>query len=167
MNALAIALFSPYRQYVRRTRARTSRLWGAVIILASAVLFISFFLTANDNYKMWVYKLQYISVLIVYMLYKNNFLENDIIYFYNLKLTKIEVMFTWNYRSKITTHAQFTVLMEFMEQHEDLANGRLNCSSARVTGDALWQELSEQLNSIGPPVRSNEGWKKVCIIIIL
>ena len=56
-------------------------------------------------------------------------------------------------------------MLNFMEEHIDLANGRLSCANGKATSDSLWKDLVNLLNSMGIPNRDVEGWKKVMFSI--
>ncbi|XP_058974912.1 uncharacterized protein LOC131801007 [Musca domestica] len=53
---------------------------------------------------------------------------------------------------------QNAIILEFMEKYPDLAKGFTKCDKPKV--DALWQQLSESLNSAGPSQNDVNGWKK-------
>lgn len=55
-----------------------------------------------------------------------------------------------------------TVLLDFMENHPDLATGRLSVTNAKEKFRELWMELSNILNSLGYGTRTVEKWQKVC-----
>lgn len=57
-------------------------------------------------------------------------------------------------------------LLVFMLEHADFARGRIRNDCGNVTGQRLWIDLVEELNSKGPPIRSLEAWKKVNIYYI-
>jgi hypothetical protein len=54
------------------------------------------------------------------------------------------------------------VLVTFMENHSDLAVGRLNVPSARDTHKKLWERLTMELNALGIGERKTDKWQKVC-----
>ncbi|XP_036342958.1 uncharacterized protein LOC118752213 [Rhagoletis pomonella] len=54
---------------------------------------------------------------------------------------------------------QNSIIVEFMENNPDIAKGYTKRDKALV--NALWQELSNSLNSAGPPQKDANGWKKV------
>ncbi|XP_037814485.1 uncharacterized protein LOC119605442 [Lucilia sericata] len=60
-----------------------------------------------------------------------------------------------------TQQRQFEILVDFMEQHSDLAEGQLQCGNAKQRANNLWTKLADDLNCNGPPVRDVAGWKKV------
>lgn len=45
-----------------------------------------------------------------------------------------------------------------MENHRDLARGYTK--GDKVVVESLWSELTEQLNSSGPPCKDTKEWKK-------
>ncbi|XP_036320393.1 uncharacterized protein LOC118734818 [Rhagoletis pomonella] len=53
---------------------------------------------------------------------------------------------------------QNSIIVEFMENNPDIAKGYTKRDKALV--NALWQELSNSLNSAGPPQKDANGWKK-------
>ena len=50
------------------------------------------------------------------------------------------------------------MIIEVMEMNPQLAKGFLK--SDRLEGEKLWQTISGDLNSIGPPKKDCCGWKK-------
>lgn len=52
-------------------------------------------------------------------------------------------------------------MVEFMEVNRDLATNKLVSSQYKSKSNALWNDLTIQLNAEGPPVRDLEVWKKV------
>ena len=55
-----------------------------------------------------------------------------------------------------------------MCQHNELAKGYMKNADARRRSAEIWSKISEELNAEGPPIRDNEGWKKVtkCLFYI-
>lgn len=45
-----------------------------------------------------------------------------------------------------------------MECHQDIARGYVK--GDRVVAETFWAELTEKLNSSGPPTKDCNGWKK-------
>lgn len=41
------------------------------------------------------------------------------------------------------------IILQFIENHPDLAIGRVNGPNAKQSQKILWQQLAEQLNSLG------------------
>ncbi|XP_054089445.1 uncharacterized protein LOC128922543 [Zeugodacus cucurbitae] len=62
-------------------------------------------------------------------------------------------------RQKHTNKTQFEVLVNEMKLHPDIAKG----FSQRAPGDlnSFWEEISNKLNALGPPIKDRTGWKKV------
>ncbi|XP_073825386.1 uncharacterized protein [Musca autumnalis] len=64
-------------------------------------------------------------------------------------------------RTKYTTAKQFEEMMKILQQHPNLARGRCSCGYYKMSVKEEWNRIGKQLNAIGPPVRSGEGWYKV------
>lgn len=64
-------------------------------------------------------------------------------------------------RALKTNDQQFEAMTEYMEQHPMFAAGRLKVSDGRTTMEKMWQNLSDKLNALGPPIKPPEKWKKV------
>ncbi|CAG9793332.1 unnamed protein product [Diatraea saccharalis] len=60
---------------------------------------------------------------------------------------------------KSTTVPQLEALLEFMEEHRDLALGLMRSKEARVLAARLWRECAELLNPLGP-ARTGKEWAK-------
>lgn len=60
-----------------------------------------------------------------------------------------------------TNGAQFEALVSFMEKNEGIAKNFLNAPQFKETTQHLWSEITEKLNSMGPPERTVDSWKKV------
>lgn len=60
-----------------------------------------------------------------------------------------------------TKLSQFEILVQFMEDHPQLAKGQMKALNAKTAANNLWKRLAENLNNEGPPVREVVGWKKV------
>ncbi|XP_047041992.1 uncharacterized protein LOC124646022 [Helicoverpa zea] len=58
------------------------------------------------------------------------------------------------------TAAQVTALMDFMQEHSDVAKGLLNSGLEREDLEAQWQDLTATLNSMGGAVKSVDKWKQ-------
>lgn len=56
------------------------------------------------------------------------------------------------------------MIADFMEEHIELARGRLSCANARDEFKRLWAELTNSLNSLGYGTRNTEKWQRVSII---
>ncbi|XP_065355316.1 uncharacterized protein LOC135949807 [Calliphora vicina] len=54
---------------------------------------------------------------------------------------------------------QEDALIQFMENHSDIARGFTKCNKLDV--ENLWIDLTTNLNSFGPPIHDTNGWKKV------
>ena len=49
-----------------------------------------------------------------------------------------------------------------MEEHPNLAKNIIpNCEQGKATAIRLWEDLSNKLNSEGPPVKTPKLWRKV------
>lgn len=57
--------------------------------------------------------------------------------------------------------AQLEVLINFMENHQELAKGKFNGPSGRDIHKKLWAQLANNLNSLGYGEKSIEKWQKV------
>lgn len=53
-----------------------------------------------------------------------------------------------------------------MEQHPAFAAGNIKTADGKGAMDKLWCALSNQLNSIGPPTKSVDKWKKVSVMLL-
>lgn len=51
--------------------------------------------------------------------------------------------------------------MDFLKKNKGLARGMLNAPEHRAKSAELWEEIKTKLNSLGPPIKTREGWKKV------
>ncbi|XP_073841752.1 uncharacterized protein [Musca autumnalis] len=56
---------------------------------------------------------------------------------------------------------QEDLLINFMEKHPNLAKGFAKGDRTEI--ENLWQTLAENLNSVGPPIKETEAWKKAWI----
>lgn len=59
-------------------------------------------------------------------------------------------------RSSKTTPLQYQKLQEFMQTHMDFTRGKADDSQILA-----WEELSAELNQIGPPFHSSIDWRRV------
>ena len=67
-------------------------------------------------------------------------------------------------RSKKTTQRQYELMINFIENHPKMINGKLTPSFTAQHRDNLWKELSNLLNSDGiGPEKPPEKWRKVSI----
>ncbi|KNC32770.1 hypothetical protein FF38_10751 [Lucilia cuprina] len=64
---------------------------------------------------------------------------------------------------KITTKHQFDLLVQQMELYPRIARGVRGFGDTKATVDETWKEISEKLNSCGPPMRTPEEWQRVWI----
>ncbi|XP_058832484.1 uncharacterized protein LOC131690598 [Topomyia yanbarensis] len=67
-------------------------------------------------------------------------------------------------RLKVTNRKQFECLVAHMEKNPAIAKGQkyaeaASCSKAKY--NEVWNRLSMELNSLGPPMRSLMEWQKV------
>ncbi|XP_055381861.1 uncharacterized protein LOC129612339 [Condylostylus longicornis] len=65
---------------------------------------------------------------------------------------------------KVTTRKQFEELGNFMTENAFIAKGLKfaeNSCISKCEFDAKWNQLTEKLNSLGPPIRNTAGWQKV------
>ncbi|XP_041764640.1 uncharacterized protein LOC121589631 [Anopheles merus] len=58
-------------------------------------------------------------------------------------------------KRKTTNKSQFERLISLIEQNSDVVGDRSKGSTA------FWEEVSNQLNLLGPPMKDGSGWKKV------
>lgn len=63
---------------------------------------------------------------------------------------------------KHVTSCQVKALLDFMKMHPSIAKGT-NAGLEREDVDALWHDLTDNLNSMGGPIKSVDKWKKVYI----
>lgn len=66
-------------------------------------------------------------------------------------------------RRRCTTVRQMELMVQFLEQHRDLALGRVRSKEARQVAARLWNECATNLNVEGP-ARTGKEWSKVRII---
>lgn len=59
-------------------------------------------------------------------------------------------------RSSKTTPLQYQKLCMFMQENPDFTKGKADANQLLV-----WEELCVELNALGPPNRSNIGWRRV------
>jgi Myb/SANT-like DNA-binding domain len=59
------------------------------------------------------------------------------------------------------TKEHHKIIVEFMENHPDLARNKLSGAAGRDMSRILWDRLAEKLNSCGHLIKSSDGWKKV------
>ncbi|XP_055910685.1 uncharacterized protein LOC129945048 [Eupeodes corollae] len=63
--------------------------------------------------------------------------------------------------NKHTSTKQFATLVEFLKENSGIAKGILNAPKYKAKTRELWDEITVVLNSLGPPVKTSDGWKKV------
>lgn len=61
---------------------------------------------------------------------------------------------------KHVTSAQVTAMVEFMQEHSDVATGFVSSGLEKKGLEAQWHELTDTLNSMGGAVKSIDQWKK-------
>lgn len=62
--------------------------------------------------------------------------------------------------SKITID-QKQLLVEFIEENFKFLCGKFSSSQGKNAKEKKWQEITVELNKIGPPTKEIEKWKKV------
>lgn len=67
---------------------------------------------------------------------------------------------------KITSN-QKQCLVDFMEENYILLFGKFSGAKGKEIKTAKWNEITTKLNALGPPKRSAEKWKKVCITVCI
>lgn len=70
----------------------------------------------------------------------------------------------------MTTKSQFRVLIELMEENPEIAKGMKFAevhSIGKEKFSEIWQNITNKLNSLGPPQRSPSEWQKVSHIFKL
>lgn len=55
-------------------------------------------------------------------------------------------------------------IIQFMENNSNILFGKFSNSSGKHKKDELWNELSDEMNKLGPPTKSVKNWKNVIII---
>ncbi|RVE48781.1 hypothetical protein evm_006555 [Chilo suppressalis] len=58
------------------------------------------------------------------------------------------------------TQAQVAALMDFMQDHSELAKGLTNSGLEREDLETQWEDLTNTLNSMGGAIKSVEKWKQ-------
>ncbi|KAI8428157.1 hypothetical protein MSG28_002403 [Choristoneura fumiferana] len=58
------------------------------------------------------------------------------------------------------TTAQVSALMDYMQEHSDVAKGMMSSGLEREDIEAQWRDLTTMLNSMGGAVKSTEKWKQ-------
>ncbi|XP_055589806.1 uncharacterized protein LOC129741987 [Uranotaenia lowii] len=59
-------------------------------------------------------------------------------------------------KSQSTNKSQFSRMVEVLEQHPDVAKG-----FSKYDGAPVWDQIAQDLNSLGPPEKDSTAWKKV------
>ncbi|KAJ8710259.1 hypothetical protein PYW07_009625 [Mythimna separata] len=59
------------------------------------------------------------------------------------------------------TPEQSDTLLNFLDEHRDLARGRLRGGDGSAHSKRLWKELCNMLNSMGGSTKSIQQWQKV------
>ncbi|CAG4935778.1 unnamed protein product [Parnassius apollo] len=59
------------------------------------------------------------------------------------------------------TTEQIDTLLNFLDEHRDLARGRLRSLEGKVQAKRLWDELCNALNSMGGCTKTVQQWQKV------
>ncbi|CAG5037669.1 unnamed protein product [Parnassius apollo] len=58
------------------------------------------------------------------------------------------------------TPEQIDALLNFLDEHRDLARGRLRSLEGKVQAKSLWDELCNTLNSMGGCTKTVQQWQK-------
>ncbi|XP_050340723.1 uncharacterized protein LOC126767189, partial [Bactrocera neohumeralis] len=59
----------------------------------------------------------------------------------------------------ITTKQQYALMVELLQQKPEMAQGFTKCPKEEVA--AVWNNMAQELNSVGPPIKDISSWKKV------
>ena len=59
------------------------------------------------------------------------------------------------------TAAQIDALLNFLEEHRDLAQGNLRSIDGRTLNHRLWDEICTTLNAMGGCTKTTKQWQKV------
>lgn len=62
------------------------------------------------------------------------------------------------------TGAQVAALLDFMQEHSDVAKGVVNSGLEKEDLDAQWKFITSTLNSMGGAVKSVDKWKQVRVL---
>jgi len=65
------------------------------------------------------------------------------------------------YKGKSVSFAQKEALISFMQSHPELQKGKLGSSYTSKNVKQLWQQISDELNSIVGATKDPLKWKKV------
>lgn len=61
-----------------------------------------------------------------------------------------------------TIPGQMKRLVEMMEDHATLATGRSKSTCYKQMQRTGWENIATELNALGPPIKTWDGWRKVC-----
>lgn len=61
------------------------------------------------------------------------------------------------------TAEQIEMLLNFLQEHQDLARGHLRDVSGRARTRELWQDLANNLNACGGTVKTVKQWQRVIL----
>lgn len=64
------------------------------------------------------------------------------------------------------TSEQIETLLNFLDEHRDLARGRLRSVEGNVQAKRLWEELCNILNSMGGCTKTIQQWQKVPSVLL-
>ncbi|XP_065075289.1 uncharacterized protein LOC135699037 [Ochlerotatus camptorhynchus] len=65
---------------------------------------------------------------------------------------------------RVTNRKQFEMLVSMLEEHPPVAKGQKFCEVMHISKQnytEIWDGIRKKLNSLGPPMRTVEGWQKV------
>lgn len=58
-------------------------------------------------------------------------------------------------------------MVELMKIHPDIGRGKLPFGCNKMQVKSTWDTFTEQLNSLGPPIKNTKEWQRVSIICIV
>lgn len=61
---------------------------------------------------------------------------------------------------------QKEALIDFMGANFSVLFGKFSSSSGKIVKDKKWNEITNQLNLLGPPTKDIEKWKRVRILVL-
>lgn len=67
---------------------------------------------------------------------------------------------------KITNSNQFDKFVQLLEKNPPLARG-FRRGTVPIDYKEQWEKISVELNALGPPIRTADGWQKVMQILII
>jgi len=77
-----------------------------------------------------------------------------------MKVLRIVYLFRQLFcRGKHRTVQQDAIFLKFMQSHKDIA--RASSRANRLETSLAWAGLSQALNAVGPPCKSDEDWRRV------